>query len=101
MERRSQKDEVLHQKGSCLGHCRKAPSRRSPRAWQEWDDGDSRQERENGAKSTKNAQLLVPVPSEQEKTKEPLCYAQSVGGASIAKNRIHPGNERPIADKGD
>src|SRR5258708_9590283 len=78
-----------------------ASSRDVPALGHDRNDGDRRDEGASRAEGAKSAEPLVPEACEQQGPERPLRDAQEIAGAGVAKDRIQPPDQRPVADERD
>src|SRR5262245_43698522 len=97
IERDSQEHDVLQEEGDVACHCGKSGSR-IPSIRHEWNNGDRRHKSQTRTESAENSQSLVPESREQEHANRPFGDSQEPAGSTDTENRVHPENERTVAD---
>ncbi len=97
VERDGEQNDVLHQEGHVTRHRREASRGDVPALRHERNDGDRRDEGASRAEGAKSAEPLVREACEQQGPERPLRDAQEIAGAGVAKDRIQPPDQRPVA----
>src|SRR5262249_18317577 len=98
IERRSKKYDILHEESHVAFHRREAGSR-VPAVRHERDDGDSSDHGKTATEGPENAGLLVPETPEQERGKQPFRRPEKPASSPNPEDRVHPENQRAVADK--
>src|SRR5438874_2460595 len=101
VERYGQENHVLHQERNVASHRRKSAGGRSPPVRHEWNDREGHDERQARARRPQSSQGFVPEADEDERTEQPLRNSEEPTRAPDAEYRVHPGDERAVADEGN
>src|SRR3989442_6731079 len=101
VDRYGKENHVLHQERNVTSHSRKSAGGRSPAVRHEWDDRDGHDERQARARRPESSQGLGPEADADEGAKQPLGDSEEPTRAPDAEYRVHPGDERAVADEGN